>query len=256
MATTPTYEELEQRIKHIEKETAECRRTEGELRDSRKQLRSLASHLQSLRESERASVAHEIRDELGQTLTALKMDLFWLIKKLPKGQKPLLGKTKAMTELADRTIKTVKRISTELRPGLLDDLGLMAAIEWQIDEFQNRTGITCALSIDPGDIVLDRDRSTALFRVLQETLTNVVRHADATRVIVSLKERADTLELKVKDNGKGITEQQVSDPKSLGLMGIRERVHHFGGEFTITGIPDKGTTVKVTVPVDKSEKLK
>jgi signal transduction histidine kinase len=205
-----------------------------------------------VREGERTAIALEIHDDLGQALTGLKMDLSWLAKKLPRDQRPLLDKTKAMTELTDATIKTVKRLSTELRPGLLDDLGLIAAIEWQADEFENRTGITCALSIDPADIVLDRDRSTALFRIFQETLTNVARHAHATRVRVSLKEKNGIVELKVGDNGKGITEKQISDPKSFGLMGIRERVHPWRGTVKIKGAPDKGTTVTVSIPVEKS----
>jgi len=224
-------------------------RADEELRSSQEQLRNLATYLQSAREQERTSIAREIHDELAQALTALKMDISWLGKKLPKDQKILLEKAKAMTKLTDTTIKTVKRISTELRPGLLDDLGLEAAIEWQVGEFQDRTGITCELIIDPEDIILDRDRSTTIFRIFQETLTNIARHAKAKRVTVSLKEKADELVLKVIDNGKGITEKQISDPKSFGLIGIRERVHPWGGEVKISGIPDKGTTVEVRMPI-------
>ena len=237
------------------KDITERKRAEEELEKSREQLRNLAIHLQSVREGERTAIAREIHDDLGQALTGLKMDVSWLAKKLPRDQEPLLDKTKAMTELTDATIKTVKRISTELRPGLLDDLGLIPAIEWQADEFQNRTGITCALSVNPADIVLDRDRSTALFRIFQETLTNVARHAHATKVRVSLKEKNGIVELKVGDNGKGITEEQISDPKSFGLMGIRERVHPWRGTVKIKGAPDKGTTVTVSIPVEKSGEL-
>ena len=239
----------------IVRDITERKRVKEELEKSREQLRNLAIHLQSVREGERTAIALEIHDDLGQALTGLKMDLSWLAKKLPRDQRPLLDKTKAMTELTDATIKTVKRLSTELRPGLLDDLGLIAAIEWQADEFQNRTGITCALSVNPADIVLDRDRSTALFRIFQETLTNVARHAHATKVRVSLKEKNGIVELKVGDNGKGITEEQISDPKSFGLMGIRERVHPWRGTVKIKGAPDKGTTVTVSIPVEKSGEL-
>jgi signal transduction histidine kinase len=142
---------------------------------------------------------------------------------------------------------------TELRPGLLDDLGLVAAIEWQAEEFQKRTGIKCEATLDPEEIILDQDRSTAISRILQETLTNVSRHANATKVKVNLRKKAGKLILKVNDNGKGITEKQISDPKSFGLIGIRERVHLFGGEVKISGIRDKGTTVTVNIPL--GEKL-
>jgi signal transduction histidine kinase len=203
-----------------------------------------------VREQERTNIAREIHDDLGQTLTALKMDISWLRKKLPKDQETLLEKTKAMTKLTDMTIKTVKRISTELRPGLLDDLGLVAAIEWQAEEFKNRTGITYKLTIDPEEIILDPDRSTTIFRIFQETLTNIARHAKATRVTISLKKKDDKVELRVRDNGKGITEKQISHPKSFGLMGIRERVHPWEGQVKISGIPGKGTTVVVRIPIE------
>jgi signal transduction histidine kinase len=196
-------------------------------------------------------MAREIHDELAQALTALRMDISWLSKKLPKDQKTLLEKTRAMTKLTDTTIKTVKKISTELRPGLLDDLGLIAAIEWQTEEFQNRTGVTCRIDVDPEDIIVEEKRSTTLFRIFQETLTNIARHAKATRVTASLKEKAGRLELKVKDNGKGITEKQISDHKSFGLIGIRERAKDWGGEMKIKGVPGKGTTVVVRIPVEE-----
>jgi len=223
---------------------------EEALRSSREHLRNLADHLQSVRETERTSIAHEIHDELAQALTALKMDISWLSKKLPEDQKTLLEKTKAMTKLTDMTIKTVKKISTELRPGLLDDLGLVAAIEWQTEDFQKRTGIICKLTVDPEDIVVEDKRSTALFRIFQETLTNIARHAKATRVTISLKEKDDKVALRVKDNGKGITKEQISDSKSFGLMGIRERVHPWGGKVKITGKPGEGTTVVVSIPIE------
>ena len=224
-------------------------KADKELRKSREQLRNLATYLQSVREQERTSVAREIHDELAQALTVLRMDISWLGKKLPKDQKTLLNKTKAMAKLTDTTIKTMKKISTELRPGLLDDLGLIAAIEWQVGEFQNRTGIKYKLTIDPDEIILDSDRSTTIFRIFQETLTNVTRHAKATMVNVSLKEIDGKLELRVRDNGKGITKEQITDPKSFGLMGIQERVHPWGGEVEIKGAPGKGTTVAVRIPV-------
>jgi len=222
---------------------------EEELRCSQEQLRSLADHLQTVREDERTSIAREIHDELGQALTGLKMDLSWMAKKIPEDQKSLLDKVHSMSELTGTTLRTVQRISTELRPGLLDDLGLVAAAEWQIEEFQNRTGIKSKLTVDPEDITLDDRRSTALFRILQETLTNVARHAQATRVQVSLKEKDGVLKLRVRDNGIGITKEQISDSKSFGIIGIKERVHPWRGEVKISGRSGKGTTVVVRMPV-------
>jgi PAS domain S-box-containing protein len=227
----------------------ERKKAEMALGESREQLRNLAAHLQSIREEERASVAREIHDELGQALTALKMDLSWLDKKLPEEQSNLLKKTKSMSQLIDSTIQTVQRLSAELRPGLLDDIGLLAAMEWQAEEFQKRTGIACELSLGSQEIDLDQERSTAIFRIFQETLTNISRHASATKAIVNLAKKGAQLELTIKDNGKGITSEEISDPKSLGLIGIQERVHFLGGDIDIKGVRNKGTTVTVSIPL-------
>lgn len=228
------------------------KKAEKSMRESREQLRSLAAHLQSIREEERTMVAREIHDELGQALTALKMDLSWLAKKLPEGQGPILKKTKSMSQLIDSTIQRVQRISAELRPGLLDDIGLLAAMEWQAEEFQQRTGIACELSFSPQSIHLDPERSTAIFRIFQETLTNISRHANAKKVRASLVKKASKLELTIKDNGKGISEEKISDPRSLGLIGIQERVHFLGGDIHIKGIREKGTSVTVSIPLPQS----
>jgi len=160
-------------------------------------------------------------------------------------------KTRSMEGLIDATIRTVQRLSGELRPGLLDDLGLSAAIEWQSEEFQKRTGVPCAVCVDLQDTTLSRELTTALFRVFQETLTNVIRHAQATRVDVRLQAVGNQLVLEVKDNGKGITEKETEEPKAFGLIGMRERVLAFKGKFDISGRPGQGTTVTVTIPLDK-----
>jgi PAS domain S-box-containing protein len=230
-------------------DTTERKLVETAIKKSEEQLRNLTTYLQRVGEIERTNIAREIHDELGQTLTVLKMDLSWLRKRLPEDQISVRERTDTMSQLINRTIQTVKKISTALRPGLLDDLGLAAAIEWQAEEFQQRTGIRCNITIEPKDITFDKDRNTALFRILQETLTNVARHAEASAVKVSLKQRDGQIELKVRDNGKGITEEQISNPKSFGLIGIRERVKIFGGSNMMKGIANKGTVMTVKIPL-------
>lgn len=222
----------------------------AELSAANEQLRSLSVHLQNAREQERTTIAREIHDELGQALTALKMELSVLKKKLSRDQKTAVSKTESLEELVESTIQSVKRISTDLRPGILDHLGLTAAIEWQAQEFQKRTGIVCDAACEPDDIVLDRDRSTAVFRIFQETLTNVARHARATKVTVHLKAYHDAVELRVSDNGRGISEKRKAHPKSLGLIGIRERVNYWGGTLVIQGVRNKGTTVTALIRLD------
>ncbi|MHC4434072.1 MAG: sensor histidine kinase [Planctomycetota bacterium] len=233
------------------KDISQRKQTEKELIQSRRRLRELASHLESAREMERTRIAREIHDELGQALTALKMELHWCLKRLPKDNKELLEKAKTLPELVDANVHLVQRISSELRPGLLDNLGLSAAVEWQAGQFQDRTGISCDIICEPNEIVLDHTRSTALFRIFQETLTNIIRHADATRVEIVLREKDGDVELMVSDNGKGITEKEIADPRSFGLMGINERVNSLGGSVAISG--SKGTTVRVSIPASSSE---
>src|SRR5215475_1846397 len=180
----------------------EHRRAEEQLRESHEQLRALSVYLQSVREEERTRIAREVHDELGQALTSCKLDLSWIAGRLPKEQKPLLEKARALTSHIDSTIQTVRRISTELRPGVLDHLGLAAALEWQANEFQNRTGIKCDVRTNLRDALLDQNLSTTLFRIFQETLTNIIRHAGATQVSVRLRDTNRRVELEVVDNGR------------------------------------------------------
>jgi signal transduction histidine kinase len=231
----------------LEREVAERRRVEEDLRRSRQQLRDLAAHLQSVREQERTEMAREIHDELGQALTALKMDAHWVGQRVA-AQPALAEKTRNMTALIDSTVHTVRRISSQLRPKLLDDLGLSAALEWQAREFEQRAGIDCDIRSEPDDIVIDPARTTALFRIFQETLTNVARHAAASGVEALLRTDAGAVELTVTDDGRGITAEQASDPLSLGIVGMRERVYALGGTLEIQGRPRQGTTVRVTLP--------
>ena len=226
----------------------ERKRAEEDLRRSFEQLRALAAHLQSVREEERTRVAREIHDELGQALTAIKLDLTALLRDLPPDQEPAVRRCQSSSKLLDEAIQSVRRIATDLRPGVLDDLGLVAAVEWAVDEFQARTGIQCHVSLPDVDIAMDAAHATALFRIFQETLTNVARHANATQVNVRLDRQNGDLSLEVRDDGKGIPEKQISAGQSLGILGMRERALLLGGELTISGGPGKGTIVKVRIP--------
>jgi len=231
------------------REIAERKRAEEHLRKSEENLRALAAHLQSVREEEWTRIAREIHDELGQSLTGLKMDLTWVANRLPGDQRVLAEKTKSMSGLIDDTIQSVRKIASRLRPEVLDQLGLTAAIGWHARDFRKRTGIRCKLSLPSDTLMLDRERSTAAFRIFQELLTNVARHANATRIDVAMRLESGALVLTVEDNGNGIVESAIHDPKSLGLLGMRERVLPFGGSIEIAGVRDKGTKARVSIPL-------
>ena len=236
-------------------ERAERKRAEEQLRESREQLRALSVYLQFVREEERTRIAREVHDELGQALTGLKMNVSWLANRLPKDAHLLLEKSKAIAGDIDATIQTVRRIATELRPGILDDLGLAAAIEWQANEFQTHTGIQCTVTTKLRRAILDADLNTTFFRIFQETLTNIIRHAQATRTDVLLKEESGHLSLLISDNGRGISMAEISSTKSIGLLGMRERAALLGGEFKISGAPGKGTTVTVIIPLPRNTEI-
>jgi PAS domain S-box-containing protein len=231
----------------------ERKRAEEELQQSRDTLRALAAHLQRIREEERTRVAREIHDELGQALTAIKIDLSSLTGGLPADRKK---QSESILKLVDGTIQSVRRIATELRPVILDEFGLVAAVEWGSEEFQTRTGIKCRLHLPQDDIVIDPERATALFRIFQETMTNVARHANATKVSVRLAKVGRHLTLEIHDNGTGVGEEQLSASSSLGIMGMRERALLLGGELTIFGPPGEGTTVRVHIPETHHASLK
>jgi signal transduction histidine kinase len=234
----------------LTREIAERKQAEAQLRDSEERLRALTARLQSVREEERTTISREIHDELGQALTGLKMDLTWLSERIKVDSKPVAAKLKNMFELIDDTIRSVRRIASGLRPEILDEAeGLATAIGWQAKDFQARTGIRCKISL-PSDIpALDQERTTATFRIFQELLTNVARHAEATRVDIAMKIDSRSLQLEVKDNGKGIGEAALRGPKSLGLLGMRERAALFGGDVRIAGAPGEGTKVTVSIPL-------
>ena len=249
-------DELRQRrIVITYEDITEQRMAEQELANSREKLRNLSIHLQSVREKESTRIAREIHDELGQSLTALQMDLAWLSVSIPHTDLLLGTKIQKMKNLVDTTIESVHRISTELRPILLDDLGLIAAMEWQAGEFRSRTDIQCDARFDLKESVVEKDLATAIFRIFQETLTNIVRHAHATLVRVRLLQKGNELRFDVSDNGIGITEKDIDNPSSFGIVGIRERVNLWGGTVHITGKPYKGTKVSVRIPIRNGRKI-
>lgn len=221
---------------------------ELEVEQSREQLRNLSAHLQTVREEEKAHIAREIHDELGGTLTALKMDTFWLAKKLSPEEPELRQKTDAMITLIDSAVQATRRITTELRPTILDDLGLLAAIEWQAGEFQNRMGIACEVRGDVSGMP-DGESAIALFRIFQEALTNVTRHAHATHVLVNLQAGPEGIRLTIQDNGCGISEERILNPTSHGIRGMFERARQLGGSVEVDGMLDEGTTISVWIPV-------
>jgi PAS domain S-box-containing protein len=253
--------EVVERFSTISIDITERKQTGEALRASQEQMRALAGRLQAVREEERTQIAREIHDELGGALTGLKIDVSLLTRAALKIENEttvrefLLDGMDSMTKSIDTTMHTVRRIAMELRPGVLDDLGLVAALEWQLIDFEKRTGIRCEFFPPMEDISLDDDLSTALFRIFQESLTNVARHSGATEVRVRLCADADSSTLEVEDNGKGIEKEKTLSSKSLGLLGMRERVQMFGGRITVMGTPGIGTKVTVEIPPVEKRKM-
>ena len=225
-------------------EVSERKRTEA-------QLRNLAARLEAIREEERTRIAREIHDEVGQALTALKMDLAWLGKKVPPRGTPVRQKLQTMEGVIDATMDALHRILAELRPGVLDDLGLPAAIRWLAEEFKRRTEITCTVHMTGGEPQLDSGQATAVFRILQEALTNVARHAQARHVEIRLHILPTAFELVVTDDGRGITAAEVTASGTLGILGMRERALTWHGRVTVHGHHERGTTVRVFMPMDR-----
>jgi PAS domain S-box-containing protein len=228
---------------------------ETKLEKSRQSLRELARHLQSVREEERAGIAREIHDELGQGLTALKIDVVRLRSRIGgrEEDQAVAELIDSMLGSIDTTIDAVQRVMAELRPSILDDLGLVAAVEWQTEQFQQRTGIACTLELPDEETDLAQETKTALFRILQESLTNVARHSGATQVEVSMERRDRWLTLTVADNGKGISPLDLESNRSFGLLGMRERAQVSGGWIDIQGKPDGGSSVRVRIPVQQND---
>ena len=217
------------------------------LQQSQEQLRELSSHIQDAREQERLHIAREIHDDMGGTLTAIKIDVAWLSEHLG-GQPELLAKSKGVEGLVDRCIKSANNILRSLRPSVLDSFGLIAAIEMEAEEFEKRTGISCPINQEDEGAEISPDASIALFRIFQETLTNIMKHAKASEVTVDIANRKAGVDLVIADNGIGLKEADRQKPRSFGLRGIQERVAHFNGKVEISSKPGKGTTVSVHVP--------
>jgi signal transduction histidine kinase len=232
-------------------ENIESKRTEKRLWKSHEQLRALSTHLQKVREEEQARLSRELHDNLGQTLTALKMSQALMIRKLSPEQTELAEKINSMTKLTDEMIQLVRRIATDLRPGILDDLGLVAALEWQFQDFQKKTGLSGCFSTSKQKFNLAPEQKLAVFRIFQEALNNIILHAGATQVGINVKEDGNNMVLAISDNGRGITAKEMASLQALGLIGMRERASLINGEVRITGVAREGTTVQVIVPQEE-----
>jgi signal transduction histidine kinase len=224
---------------------------EEKLENSRNQLRALTVQLQSIRENERAVIARDLHDEFGQALTSLQLGLSCLAAKMTRKQQPLQEKIKSLSALVTTMIRSVRRIADELRPGVLDELGLIKTLQSEAREFKRHTGIQCTFESNFGNARFDRAGSVAVFRIAQAALTNVARHAEASRAVLALKKRKKNLILTVCDNGKGIRREKISSQSSLGIIGMRERALALNGTLTLRGSTRKGTTLRARIPLSR-----
>ena len=258
------HEELERRVKErtaqfveantsLKQEMAKRTIIGDELKESQERLRNLTTHLQKIREQERTSLSRELHDELGQTLTGMKMDMRWIERRLPEESASILERLHSTIALIDDAIRSVQRISTALRPPALDDFGLSEAIRLVITNFEKKAYFTCKFISMPQRIVLNREISTEVFRICQEALANIARHADAKNVTVLLQNTGDKLIMEVRDDGRGITKKEIMDRTSIGLTGMRERAYAIEGDLTIIGMRRKGTIVTLSVPLNEGK---
>ena len=245
------------RIGGVAEDITERKEAENRLKATSEQLRALSASLQSAREAEATRIAHQIHDDMGGILTGLRWELEALAKMIHEPADPeqlkaaMQNKLVSMLGLTDTTINVVRRIASDLRPSILDDLGLMEAIEWQAQQFQARTGIECQCALQ--NISLSDRQATAVFRIFQEALTNILRHAQATRVDVAIKEEDGILMLTVADNGRGITQAEKSNRASLGILGMQERARLIGGQLDLVGERGAGSTLQLRIPIQARE---
>ena len=233
----------------ILRDVTERARADQALRRSKDELREFATIASSVREQEKSRVARELHDELAQSLTALMMDLAWVKDHAPPGQELLSLKIDGMQAMLDSTVRATRRIAADLRPLILDDLGLVPAAKWLVQNFVQRSGARCEFAFDPPGLELDDPHATAVFRILQEALTNVARHAQAELVNVTLDVNAEEITLRVRDNGRGFEPADPRKPNSFGLVGLRERAYLLDGEINVDTAPGKGTLIEVRIPI-------
>jgi two-component system sensor histidine kinase UhpB len=233
----------------------ERKHAEQEVLESKEKLRALTGRLERVKEEERIYLSRELHDHLGQNLTGLKMDIAYLAKKIQTGTsiepKDFLSKTSGMIVLIDELINNVRRISAELRPNVLDYLGLIPAIEWQMEELKKRTTMDCEFKSNVTKVDLGSQVNSSIFRILQEAVTNIIRHSGATKVLVSIEEEKDIIKFEILDNGIGIKEEDISNARSLGILGMKERTFQFNGKLHLENAPEGGTLLTLIVP--KSE---
>jgi len=224
------------------------RQTEENLKSSRDQLRVLAAGLLSARDDERALIARELHDEFGQALTSMQLGLAWISRKLTPVQPPVQQRIRSLSATTSSLIRSVKNISGDLRPGVVDELGLVKSLKSQAREFKVRTGLPCGFKTNTLAVAFDRAAAVAVFRIVQAGLTNVARHAQASRAFIALMKGAGELIVTVKDNGKGIARSKADSQSSIGIAGMRERALALGGTFALDGSPRGGTVLTVTIP--------
>lgn len=225
------------------------KKTEEEILQKNMQLKKFTSHLQNVREEERSIISREIHDELGQQLTVLKMDIDWIKHKHDITNEAVILKLNKMLKMSDGILNTIRRISSDLRPAIIDDLGLIAAMEWKCNDFEERMGVRCRFTSNVKERKFENNFSINTFRILQETLTNVSRHAAAKLVTVLLTENDNELQLEIVDDGKGISNENIHNRKTLGIIGMKERADLLGGILTIEGTKNKGTKTKLILPL-------
>jgi PAS domain S-box-containing protein len=241
--------ELKEINKKLRNEIKERNRVERELKRSREELRLLSEHLQRVSEEEKLRLSREVHDELGQLLSVMKIDASLISRNVPSSNSPLLEQAESFEKQIDGAIQAVRDICSRLRPTVLFHFGLSATIDWYLEDFQKRTGIECISQVDATLPLEDKELSVVLYRIFQESMTNILRHAEANKVTVSLSIKGENVVLSVKDNGRGITRDKMVKPQSFGIIGIRERVRFWGGTSTFEGSPGNGMAVTISIPL-------